>query len=171
MNHEIKNEILIAIEKMNQKVDSIQEQVEKIPEIQKEVAKISEIQKEVAKIPEMQKEIAKIPEMQKEIVKIPEMQKEIAKIPEMQKQIAKIVEMQGKLQEQIIKIQKDTRDISRSVAVIEHEHGDKLNVLFDAFITNTQEIERQKERMNFYEKKIQDHDIAIDFLQTKVQGL
>lgn len=151
MNHEIKNEILNAIEKVNQKVDSIQEQV--------------------AKIPEMQKEIAKIPEIQKEIAKIPEMQKEIAKIPQMQQHIAKIIQMQGELQEQIIQIQKDTRDISRSVAVIEHEHGDKLNVLFDAVITNTQKIERQKEMMNFYEKKIQDHDTAIDFLQMKIQGL
>lgn len=147
MNHKMKNDILVAIEKMNLKIDIIQ----------KEVTKIPEIQKEVAKIPEMQKEVAKIPEMQKEIAKIPEMQKEIARISEMQKQITEL--------------QKETRNISRSVAVIEHEQGDKLRALFDAYTTNTEKIEIQEKRTNFCEKKLENHDIELDYIKTKVQGL
>lgn len=122
--------------------------------------KIDIMQKEVAKIPEIQKEVAKIPEMQKEIAKIPEMQREIAKIPEMQREIAKISEMQ-----------KEIRNISKSVAVIEYEHGDKLKALFDAFTTNTGKIETQEERIHFCEKKLENHDIEIDNLRNKVQGL
>ncbi len=147
MKNTEKNEILVAIGKINGKLDTMQGQ-------------ITEIQKEVAKIPEMQKEIAKIPEMQKEIAKIPEMQKEVAKIPEMQKEIAKISEMQ-----------KEIRNISRSVAVIEHEHGDKLKALFDAFITNTEKIKVEEERIHFCERKLENHDIEIDYLKSKVQGL
>ncbi len=112
--------------------------------------KIDIMQEQVAKIPEMQREIAKIPEMQREIAKIPEMQREIAKIPE---------------------IQQDIRNISRSVAVIEHEHGDKLRALFDAFAVNTEKIETQEERIGFCEKKLENHDTEITYLTNKVQGL
>ena len=99
----------------------------------------------------------KIDVMQEQIAKIPEMQEQIAKIPEMQKQIAKIPE--------------NIRNVSRSVAVIEHEHGDKLKALFDAFISNTQKIERQEENIKFCEKKLENHDMEMDFLINKVQGL
>ncbi len=152
MESEAKNEILAAIQNISVKIDVMQEQVGKIPEIQKEVAKIPEMQKEIAKIPQMQKDIA---QMQKEIAKIPEMQKEIAKIPQMQKDI--------------LQMQQDIRNISRSVAVIEHEHGDKLRALFDAFTTNTQKIEKQEENIKFCEKKLENHDTEIDFLLNKVQ--
>ena len=105
----------------------------------------------------IQKEVAKIPEMQKEVAKIPEMQKEVAKISEIQKQIAEI--------------QKETRKISRSVAVIEHEHGDKLKALFDAFTINTEKIEAQEKRINFCERKLENHDAEMYYLKAKVQGL
>lgn len=109
------------------------------------------------KMDSMQKEVAKIPEMQKEIAKISEIQKEVAKIPEMQTQIKEL--------------QKDTKSISRSVAVIEHEHGDKLKALFDAFTANTEKMETEEKRINFCERKIENHDTDIYYLKTKVQGL
>lgn len=124
MDNMIKNEILNAIKKVNQKVDEIQKEVAKIPEIQKEVAKISEIQEEVRK-----------------------------------------------MQEEILEIQENARQISRSVAVIEQEHGDKLKALFDAFTINTEKIEEQQEKIQFCEKKLNNHDIEIDYLKNKVQGL
>lgn len=109
------------------------------------------------KMDSMQKEVAKIPEMQKEIAKISEIQKEVAKIPEMQTQIKEL--------------QKDTKSISRSVAVIEHEHGDKLKALFDAFTVNREKMETEEKRINFCERKIENHDTDIYYLKTKVQGL
>ena len=98
-------------------------------------------------------------------VKIDIMQEQVAKIPEMQKEIAKIPQMQ----EDIAQMQQDIRNISRSVAVIEHERGDKLKALFDAFTTNTQKIENQEENIKFCEKKLENHDTEIDFLLNKVQ--
>ena len=109
---------------------------------------LAAIQNISVKIDVMQEQVGKIPEIQKEVAKIPQMQKEIAKIPQMQE---------------------DIRNISRSVAVIEHEHGDKLRALFDAFTTNTQKIEKQEENIKFCEKKLENHDTEIDFLLNKVQ--
>lgn len=154
MDYKMKNEILMAIGNVSQKVDIMQED---ICEMKKQVAKIPEIEKQVAKIPEIEKQVAKIPEMQKELAKIPEMQKEIAKIAQMQREIAEL--------------QKETRSISRSVAVIEHEHGDKLKALFDAFIAHTEKMEKQDNRLSFCEHKLDNHDAEIDYLKTKVQGL
>lgn len=89
-------------------------------------------------------------DMQKEVVKIPEMQKEVAKISEMQKEII---------------------NISQRIAVIEHEHGDKLKALFDAFMMNNEKIYGEQERISFCEKKLESHDTEIYYLKTKVQGL
>lgn len=172
MDNKMKNEILMAIGNVSQKVDIMQEdicemkkQVAKIPEIEKQVAKIPEIEKQVAKIPEMQKELAKIPEMQKEIA---QMQREIAKI---QKEIVQIQKEMVQIHKEMAGLQKDTRSISRSVAVIEHEHGDKLKALFDAFTAHTEKMDKQDNRLSFCEHKLDNHDVEIDYLKTKVQGL
>ena len=184
MEESMKNEILAAIQGVNIKVDYIQEeikninkqivqmqeQVTKIPKMQKQVAKIpemqkqiTEMQKEVAKIPEMQKQIA---EMQKQVAKIPEMQKQIA---EMQKQVAKIPEMRKEVAK-IPEMQKEIRSISRSVAVIEYEHGDKLKALFDAFTMTKEKIEEQEKINLVHEKKIEKHDLEINYLTAQIQG-
>ncbi len=93
-------------------------------------------------------------------VKIDLMQEQVSKIPKMQQDIAKIPEMQ-----------QDIRNISRSVAIIEHEHGDKLKALLDGFTANTEKIETHQEKISFCEKKLENHDIEIDYLTNKVQGL
>ncbi|MCI8760704.1 MAG: hypothetical protein HFJ34_06300 [Clostridia bacterium] len=144
MDYQIKNEILAAIGNVSQKVDIMQKD-------------IYEMKKQVAKIPEIEKQVAKIPEIEKQVAKIPEMQREIAKIAQMQKEIAEL--------------QKETRSISRSVAVIEHEHGDKLKALFDIFTAHTEKMEKQDNRINFCEHKLDNHTAEIDYLKTKVQGL
>lgn len=148
MDDTAKNEILVAIAKLGTKIDSMQEQVAKIPEIEKQVAKIPDMQKEIVKT---QEQVTSLEEQ------VTGLQEQVAKIPEIEKQLAEIKE--------------DTRNISRSVAVIEQEHGDKLKALFDAFTINTEKIERQKERIHFCEKKLENHDTEIDYLTTKVQGL
>lgn len=108
-----------------------------------------------------------IKEIKKEVAKIPEIERQVAKIPEMQKQIAQIPEMQ----EQIRDLQRETRNISRSVAIIEHEHGDKLKALFDAFTAHTEKMEKQDKRINICEHKIEKQEDEIYYLKTKVQGL
>ncbi len=71
----------------------------------------------------------------------------------------------------MIEQQGETRKISRSLAVIEQEHGDKLKALFDAFTTTMEKIEAQEKRTNICERKIEKHNADIYYLKSKVPGL
>ena len=106
----------------------------------------------------------KVDNMQEEIK---EMKKQVAKIPGIEKQVAKIPE----IEKQIVDLQIETRNISRSVAVIEHEHGDKLKALFDAFAVHTEKMEKQENRICFCEHKLENHENEIYYLKNKVRGL
>lgn len=64
----------------------------------------------------------------------------------------------------------EVRKISKSVAVIEHEHGDKIKVLFDAFGTNSQRILDYDEVVKKLNKLFKNHDDRIYLLESKVQG-
>lgn len=103
-------------------------------------------------------------EMKKQVAKIPEIEKQVAKIPKMEKQIAN-------MQKDIVELKEETRNISRSVAVIENEHGEKLSALFDAFTMSMEKAERQDKKNDFFENKLEKHDAEIYYLNTKVQGL
>ena len=106
----------------------------------------------------------KIDIMQEQVAKIPEIEKQVAKIPKMEKEISK-------MQNEILQIKEETRNITRSVAVIEHEHGDKIKAMFDALIVNNEKIYQEQERIGFCERKIENHDNEIYYLKSKVQGL
>ena len=177
MNNTEKNEILEAIQKLSIKVDFIQKDVAKIPKMEKQVAKIPKIEKQMAK---MQKDVETIkqeiiPEMQAQITniqqeQIPQMQAQITniqqeQIPQMQAQITNIQ------QEQIPQMQVEIKNISRSVAVIEKEHGEKIQILLDAFVGYQEKVEKNEKRTNLCEKKLEKHDSQIDFLMQKAQGL
>ena len=142
MDTEMKNEILAAIENVNKKVDKIQEEVAKIPEMQEDIAELK------TDVSELKTDVSELKN------KTLEMETDISE-----------------LKYKSSKMQIDIRNISRSVAVIEQEHGDKLKSLFDAFTTNTEAIEEQNNRISFCKQKIENHDMEIDTLKTKVQGL
>lgn len=119
----------------------------KFDNMQKEINELKEITKD---IPEMKEMIKRIPEMERMIKRIPEMERMIKRIPEMDE---------------------ETRKISKSVAVIEVEHGDKLQALFDAFSMNQEQIEKNKKDINKLEKSYNSHDDRIYLLESKVQGI
>ena len=108
---------------------------------------------------EIKEQLKVIPEMQEQLKVIPEMQEQLKVIPEMQEQLKAIPEMKEEL-----------RRISRSVARIEVEHGEKLQILFDAFKTHSEKLEEQEKRMDMCEKHIENHDDQIYYLKSKVQG-
>lgn len=109
------------------------------------------------KFDNMQKEINELKEITKDI---PEMKEMIKRIPEMERMIKKIPEMEEEI-----------RKISKSVAVIEVEHGDKLKALFDAFSMNQEQIKKNKEDIHKLEKSYNSHYNRIYLLESKVQGL
>ena len=108
MSSSEKNEILLAIEKLNQKIDFVKEDLRQ----------------------EMKEQFKVIPEMQREI-----------------------------------------RNISRTVARIEVEHGEKLAALFDAFTAHSEKLDKHEKRISICEKHIEHQSNQIYHLNSKVQGL
>ena len=98
------------------------------------------------------------------LLKIYEEQQEIKKqlgiIPGVQEQLKAIPEMQEEI-----------RKISRTVAKIEVEHGEKLDILFDAFTTLSEKLDSHEKRITSCEKKLENQDHEIYYLKSKVQGL
>ena len=68
--------------------------------------------------------------------------------------------------EVIPNMQEDIRNISRSVAVIEVEHGKKLDILFEALGINSDNIEANKKRIKKCERKIERNEAEIYYLKT-----
>ena len=123
-----KNEILLAIEKLNQKIDFVKADLQK----------------------EMQEQLRVIPEMQKQLRIIPEIQEELKAIPE---------------------IKEELRRISRTVAKMEVEHGEKLAALFDAFTANSEKLNINEKRISSCEKHIEHQSNQIYHLNSKIQEL
>ena len=63
-------------------------------------------------------------------------------------------------------MQEDIRNISRSVAVIEVEHGKKLDILFEELGINSDNIEANKKRIKKCERKIERNEAEIYYLKT-----
>ena len=112
---------------------------------------------------EMKKQIGK---MQEKIEGIPQMQEQIKLIPQMQEQIKLIPQMQ----EDIKELKEEVRKISGTVARIEVEHGEKLQILFDAFTSHSEILKNYEKRINSCERKIEQHDDQIYYLKSEVQG-
>ena len=127
--------------------------------------KIYEEQKKMqVQIKDIQEKISVIPDMQEQINgmqwQMEDMQEKISVIPDMQEKISVIPAMQ-----------KDIRNISRTVAKIEVEHGQKLDALFDAFTMHSEKLTEHEKRMDKFQRKIEKHDDEIYYLKSKVQGL
>ena len=108
-----------------------------------------------------------IKELRCKVEVIPEMQKDIKElkckvIPNMQKDIK---ELKCKI---IPDMQEDIRNISRSVAVIEVEHGKKLDILFEALDINSDNIEINKKQIRKCERRIEKNEAEIYCLKTNL---
>lgn len=111
--------------------------------------------------------LLKIYQEQKEMKKqIGKMQEKIEGIPQMQEQIKLIPQMQ----EDIKELKEEVRKISGTVARIEVEHGEKLQILFDAFTSHSEILKNYEKRINSCERKIEQHDDQIYYLKSEVQG-
>ena len=172
INNLLLNQLSNFEQKINKRFDTIEEKIKVIPQIQKD---IRDIQEKIKVIPEMQEQII---EIQKQISIIPEMQKQIKSIPGMQSNIESMQSNIESMQEDIKKLQDnykelytETRNISRAVARIEVEHGEKLAILFDAVTGNIEKQEKLENRLDKCEKRIDDNDHQIYFLNSKIQNL
>ena len=108
----------------------------------------------------MEETVDKAIEPLKEDIK--ELKCKVEVIPEMQKDIK---ELKCKI---IPNMQEDIRNISRSVAVIEVEHGKKLDILFEALDINSDNIEINKKQIRKCERRIEKNEAEIYCLKTNL---
>ena len=136
-------------EQVNNRLDRIEEQTKVIPEMQ------SNIENMQSTIKQMKNDIKELQNNYKELNN---------KYKELNN---KYKELHNKYKE----LYDETRNISRTVAKIEVEHGEKLAVLFDAVTGNIEKQEKLENRLDKCEKRIDDNDHQIYFLNSKIQNL
>lgn len=135
MQEEIKNEILMAIGNVAQKVEDVTEASKEIKE------QVSQ-----------------------------EMQELKGSIQSLEKNVQALEERIQTAEKEIKELKEETRNISRSIAMIEYEYGDKLKTLFDAFTVHEEKIEQQDQKSNYFFYKMDQYNDEIYLLKTKVQG-
>ena len=147
MNSEESKALLLAIDNIIvQHLDDFKEQVNN---------RLDRIEEQTKVIPEMQNNI----ESMQSTIKL--MQNDIKELQNNYK------ELNNKYKE----LYDEIRNISRTVAKIEVEHGEKLAILFDAVTGNIEKQEKLENRLDKCEKRIDDNDHQIYFLNSKIQNL
>ena len=147
MNSEESKALLLAIDNIIvQHLDDFKEQVNN---------RLDRIEEQTKVIPEMQNNI----ESMQSTIKL--MQNDIKELQNNYK------ELNNKYKE----LYDEIRNISRTVAKIEVEHGEKLAILFDAVTGNIEKQEKLENRLDKCEKRIDDNDHQIYFLNSKIRNL
>ena len=159
---DIIEEKIKVIPQMQEDIKNMQEQIKVIPGMQED---IKNIQEQIKVIPQMQEDIKNI---QEQIKVIPGMQSDIRK---MQSNIEKMQEDIQELKDNYYDLYREMRNISRTVAKIEVEHGEKLAILFDAVTANNEKQEMLEKRLNKCEKRIENNENQIYFLNSKIQNM
>ena len=78
------------------------------------------------------------------------------------------LELEGKDTREIIKIiQEEIRRLGKDIAVIQQEHGKKLDMLFDAVTGNEERNKEIQERLNNVEKILEKHSNQIYYLEKR----
>ena len=154
MSSEESKALLLAIDNIIvQHLDDFKEQVNN---------RLDRIEEQTKVIPEMQNNI----ESMQSTIKL--MQNDIKELQNNYKELNnKYKELNNKYKE----LYDEIRNISRTVAKIEVEHGEKLAILFDAVTGNIEKQEKLENRLDKCEKRIDNNDHQIYFLNSKIQNL
>lgn len=94
-------------------------------------------------------------------------------ISEMENQISETQNQTSKMQElvnEIPSIKRELRMLSGRVAVIEKEHGEKLQILLDVVTGNTEKSKILEKRIENNKKILNRHTDEIFYLKKKVQN-
>lgn len=76
----------------------------------------------------------------------------------------------GNLNTQVDSIKKDLRSLSGRVAVIEEEHGGKLQLLLDNMDNSIQKVYATKEQVDSHEDRLDEYDVRIRILESKASN-
>lgn len=150
-------------------------------EINSIILKIYDEQKKTSfKIDNMEKLInTKFREIQEQIrelqIRIGNLEKRVNNLEEkvncLQEQVNSMqIQVNGIETKEIPSIKDELRRISKTVARIEQEHGEKLQILFDAVTGSSQKSKELEKRIEKDEKIINRHSNEIYYLKEKVQN-
>ena len=152
---------------INTKFREIQEQIRelqiRIGNLEKRVGsleeKVSSLEKRVTSLEE------KVTSLEKRVNNLEE------KVNCLQEQVNSMqIQVNGIETKEIPSIKDELRKISKTVARIEQEHGEKLQILFDAVTGSNQKSKELEKRIEKDEKIINRHSNEIYYLKEKVQN-
>ena len=95
----------------------------------------------------LQKIVNQIDSIQEKVNQIDSIQEKVSQIDSIQEKVSQIDSMQQDIKE----LKQETRKISQSVAVLEHEHGEKIQALLDGQIGIL-------EKLDLFESTLISHD-------------
>ena len=143
-------------EQVNNRLDRIEEQTKVIPEMQNNIESMQ------STIKLMQNDIKELQNNYKELNN---------KYKELNNKYKELNNKYKELNNKYKELYDEIRNISRTVAKIEVEHGEKLAILFDAVTGNIEKQEKLENRLDKCEKRIDNNDHQIYFLNSKIQNL
>lgn len=96
------------------------------------------------------------------------MDKGFADIKSEIKDIRNTIKVIPQMQKDIKDMKIEIRQLSRTVARIEIEHGKKLEALFDAFSMHSEKISSLESKVEFCIRRLDKHDDEIYYLKSRI---
>ena len=92
------------------------------------------------------------------------------RVGKLEEKVEKLEEKVGCLEDDGISLKEELRKISKSLAVIEVEHGNKLDILIDITKLHQEKFIAIEERIKSCENEIENNSNKIYYLNSKVQA-
>ena len=91
-------------------------------------------------------------------------------VTDLSKDVSSLKEDMTEVKEDISYLKEETRNISGSVAVIEKEHGEKIQALLDGHKGIVSKLDSINERFKEDENRLDNHTFRINSLETKFES-
>ena len=122
------------------------------------------LQKIVNQIDAIQEKVSQIDAIQEKVNQIDAIQEKVNQIDAIQEKVNQIDSMQQDIKE----LKQETRKISQSVAVLEHEYGEKIQALLDGQIGILEKLDLFESTLNSHNNILDNHSDRIWNLESKL---
>ena len=122
------------------------------------------LQKIVNQIDAIQEKVNQIDAIQEKVSQIDAIQEKVNQIDSIQEKVNQIDSMQQDIKE----LKQETRKISQSVAVLEHEYGEKIQALLDGQICILEKLDLFESTLNSHNNILDNHSDRIWNLESKL---
>ena len=112
----------------------------------------------------LQKKVNQIDSIQEKVNQIDSIQEKVNQIDSIQERVNQI----DSIQQDIKELKQETRKISQSVAILEHEHGQKIQTLLDGQIGILEKLDLFESTLNSHNNILDNHSDRIWNLESKL---